>query len=325
MTITEEVKQQGLKWIWPVTRYVTTFTPKEQRERHNDLKNSSNPLERLWALYHEGMINYFDPVQDLDWDHFDVSGWSQEEKEAGRKWWSWRTWIEYSILPAVAYENNRIALSGCGMERTLYPSVICFETTRHREVSYMLTGRLGGYIEAPSGPEEVFAAVIQKGLSDQFYSPDAPLAPATAGLHCLMAGLTASQHKLALDRHVKNPLLQAALKVMAIDKARQAEYGWLTLEIDLAQNPSKAEKQAVVDSIVGELKAKSLRGVHSTTGLPASARTSIDAWKTIGARAGVGCLTPEEEAESIRDYLGEMRQRLAKLGIELPKVPEAEN
>lgn len=314
------------KWIWPVTRYVTNLTSKQQLERHEELKKSKNPLERLWAIFHEGMQNYWDPEGDFDWDHFDVSHWSVEQREAGRKFWSQRVWIEYAQLPVVARENNRISLGGGtrGMEETLYPSVICFETTRAREVSLAFAEKMGGYYEEPAGVEAGFKGVIERGLSEEFYPDDSPLAPAAAGLHVWLAGLTAHQYETALKRHVRDELMRSALSIIVADKKRQAEYGWLTLEIALGKDSSPALRKAIASSIVNALKYKSLKGVNSTLDVDAACRGSIDKWKKVAAEAGMGCLTPDEEVASIRDYLQTVRQRLAGLGVTLPKISDIE-
>src|SRR4051812_11414956 len=122
--------------------------------------------ERLRDLFYVSGKMYWDPRVDIPWSEFDPSRYSKEQLDAGRLFWSHRSWIEYQGWFTTTSELLGYMLDGQrDFDHKLYRAVQVLEEARHCEVSFLFAEKLGGHIQSP--PSEGFGKRIDYQLANR--------------------------------------------------------------------------------------------------------------------------------------------------------------
>ncbi|MGE0875356.1 MAG: ferritin-like domain-containing protein [Burkholderiales bacterium] len=271
-------------------------------------------VTRWWT---KSKASNWDPVTAIPWDQCDPNRYTEEQRLAGRLFWSRRAWQEYTGISESPIVLLRMTLEG--MADTDAKFVLAAKTmdeAKHCESCYMMAERLGGYIDEPD--PLVFGGQMVAGMRAKALDPNLSLDALIAGWHCVFEGcafaMLAAKHKRATD-----PAAKEILRLICQDEVRHVQFGWDYLDHRVPQ--LKAEEIKAIQRFVIEVIVDvELTGFHSSTPVADAPETkSVDA---ICAEAGLGGCPPGEEHEALRKCMGEIRERMTPWGVHVPKFAE---
>lgn len=280
----------------------------------------SDSIDAIRELYEAGKRSRWDPERDVPWAELDLSRHSQPVREAARRVWSRRAWIEYTGLAETPALLIRFCLEpGREADPKYFLTVRNTEEAWHVESFHRMAEACGGYLERPPNP--AWESVINQTLYRQALDANQPLDEYVA-VHCAVEDGLELELFEAYLANTRDPVVRALLTRVVADKRRHAEFGWLYLAAR-AGALSAEQKAGTARAITAWVDRVALAGYHVPT-LSASIDTREDAASAaLVAEAGLGAATPEAEEQIFMAYLGRARQRLRELGIEAPATRHA--
>lgn len=279
--------------------------------------NLAVTIPAITRLYEDSKLDIWAPADDVAWASGTLAGFAVEQREAARKVWSRRAWLEYTGIA----ETPALLLRFC-LEKNREVDAKYFLTVRNTEEAQLVDAfhryaeLLGGYLARPA--DRAWEAVINRGCHRDALDPEVPLDGYVAAHCALEDGLELELFRTYLA-NAREPLARTLLARSVADKTRHAEFGWGYLEWR-AGSLSASARGEVVLALVDWLHKVVFAGYHSP-----SLATAIDSVpeqraQEMTAAAGLGAATATQEEQVFRDYLAAARRRLLKLRIELPAV-----
>jgi hypothetical protein len=271
-------------------------------------------LPEIRALYESGKAGRWNPHRDIAWGALGADGYDEPVREAARRTWSRRIWVEAAgltetpaLLMRFCMEANR------EIDPKFYLTVRNTEEAWHVECFDRLAEAFGGRIVQPKA--QAYEAVFNQNLPRQVLDADRHLDAYVAVHAAFEDGLELELYRTWL-RGVENPVVTSVLERIIADKERHAAFGWLYLGIR-APHWSEAERQLISREIVRHVNEIELAGYHCPWLAPEHAGAEAEA-DAILAGAGLGAADRAREEETIVTYVANARQKLAELGIDLP-------
>lgn len=268
-------------------------------------------------LYETGKQQRWIPEKDIAWQGFDAAAITPEAREAARRVWSRRAWVEYTGLAETPALLIRFCLE---LDRESDPkyflTVRNTEEAWHIECFHRYAKVLGGYLARPDDPawEPVLNRTLYRDALHALQSLDAYVA-----VHCAVEdGLELALYRLYAG-NAREPVAAQILSRVVAAKERHASFGWLYLE-ERAAAMGAHDKASIAAQITAWLQDVAFAGYH----VP-SLSTTIDARAdaaaaTLAAEAGLGAATPDSEQQAFVAYVANARTRLGQLGIALPML-----
>ncbi len=277
-----------------------------------DLATAIPALERL---YETAKLDLWSPADDVDWAGARLDAYSAEQREAARRVWSRRAWLEYTGIE----ETPALLLRFC-LERDREVDAKFFLTVKNTEEAelveayYRYAEALGGYAERPADP--AWEQVINRGRASQALAAETSLDGCVAANCALEDGLELELCRAHLSR-AREPLARALLERAIVVKTRHADFGWSYLE---ARAPAlaAAQRAAIEAALAAWLKEVAFAGYQVATLATAIDSSPEQAAQDLCAAAGLGAATASEEVALFCAYLGSARERLQRLGLALP-------
>lgn len=277
-----------------------------------DLSIHYPKLRDLW--YQSGRLSW-DPRRDIPWDEFDASKYTQEELDAGRLFWSHRTWIEYQGMFTTAAELLGYSLDGMkDFDHKLYLAMKTLEEGRHVEVSFMFAEKLGGHIKQPASDK------LSKRIDYQLANRtiEHRVLSECDVIHHWSGEMVAVELFKGRYATATDPVAKAICKYILMDEARhiQSALIYLAERVPLLN----AEQRKVVEkALVWEIENIELGGLHSIGRIAGEHVQKEREAFTTAKRAGLGGETPEEQDEALRRAIVKMRATVAPWGLTVPK------
>jgi hypothetical protein len=269
-------------------------------------------LRDLW--YQSGRL-YWDPRRDIPWDQFDASRYTPEELDAGRRFWSHRTWVEYQGMFTTTAELLGYALEGVrDFDHKLYLAMKILEEGRHVEVSYLFAEKLGGHVQAPESKD--FGKRIDYQLANR--TIEGRVLPECDVIHhwsgeMIAVELFKGRHATATD-----PVAKAICKYILQDEARHIQSALIYLA-ERVPRLTPEERKVVERALLWQIEKIELGGLHSIGRIPSEHVKKEREAFTLAKKAGLGGETPEEQDEALRRAIVKMRATVAPWGITVPK------
>lgn len=265
-------------------------------------------------LYEQSKADVWAPAADVDWGVAQLCALSGEQREAGRRVWSRRAWLEYTGIEETPALLLRFCLErGREVDAKYYLTVKNTEEAELVDSFHRYAEMLGGYLERPENP--AWERVINRGCASRALDPAVPLDGYVAANCALEDGLEAELFRAYLA-NASEPLARTLLARSVADKARHAAFGWSYLEA----RALCAREMGEIEQALGDwLSQVALAGYHlpSLASMDSAAEQQAQA---LAAGAGLGAATAAQEERVFRDYLALARVRLQGLGIALPAV-----
>jgi len=274
----------------------------------------SQSIASIRELYEAAKRSRWDPMKDIDWPALSADRHDAALRDAARRVWSRRAWVEYTGLAETPALLIRFCLE---LDRESDPkyflTVRNTEEAWHIECFHRYASELGGYIDRPAESrwEPVINRTLYRNALDASVSLDAYVA-----VHCALEdGLELELAKLYLA-NAREPVAAQVLKHVVADKERHAAFGWLYLAQRAATMGAaqKAQVQAAMQAWVAHV---AFSGYHIPSLSTEIADAPLLAAATLAAESGLGAATPAQEDKTFVAYLGRARERLAQLGLVL--------
>jgi hypothetical protein len=276
----------------------------------------------LRELYSQAKGLHWNPETDIDWDRLEPARYDAATRAAASRTWSRRAW---SVYPGLT-ESTALLIRFClesgslGMDAKLFLSFRPAEEAKHLEVCHMLAERLGGYAADPGEP----------GLARLSNHPFAQAAlDADVPVEAYIAALGALDDQLDLNlclshlQHAKDPVVRAALRLIASDRARHVAFAWAFLGSRVPALDG-AGRTAVLAAVSDMLASVILTGYRNTWLLPEKSREPWLSAEAETARHGLGASTPVQERSVLRATIAQVRERLAVWSLVLPRIEHDE-
>ncbi|MCW5770034.1 MAG: hypothetical protein KIT16_00260 [Rhodospirillaceae bacterium] len=278
----------------------------------------SHTIATIRDLYDASKAARWDPIGDIPWDRFDVSTYDAATLAAARLSWSRRTWTEYTGLPETPALLIRFCLEvGREADPKYFLSVRSTEEAWHVEACHRFAKVLGGFVDAPADP--AYAALFETAPHRRALDADISLDGYVAA-HCAVEDGLELELWRGYLANARDPVAQALLARCVEDKKRHAAFGWLYLE-ERARNWDAPTRETVRAAVAALLQESELKGYHCAW-LAGDMAADVVAADRATAAAGLGALTPEEEATILRNYMATAREKLHALGVELAPVDD---
>lgn len=275
----------------------------------------SRSIGTIRELYETAKAGHWDPNRQLSWSEFDASAYPLAVREAARRIWSRRAWLEYTGLSETPALLIRFCLeAGRESDPKLFLSVRNTEEAWHVECFHRLTELLGGYLDRPE--EKAWEQVFDQGLYRLALDADQPLDEYVA-VHCAFEdGLELALYEAYFD-NAKDTLVSQMLQKVVADKRRHASFGWLYLESRVAQLDSRAG-EAIVTRIGAWTRDVALAGYHVPSLSRVIDSSTLDESARLVAEAGLGAVDSDSECRVFVEFYARARERLAGYGLQLP-------
>lgn len=274
-------------------------------------------IPRIRELFYSATKNQWDPRTDIDWDAFDVSQYTEEQRFAARQYWSRRAWSEYGAVSESPMLQVRFCEEKRPTDMALFFSLRSQEETRHAEVCYRVAEKLGGYMEKPV--QDMFQGTMAThGVRKATLDPSIPLEGIIAALVC-----TAEEIAFDVFRHLseitEHPVIKQICKNIMRDEVRHCAFGWYFLEHALKGKTPEQVRQ-VEEAVITMIEKVELQGYHSSWLAPDNPASAAEmAADRITWEAGLGATVEEAEKPVFIDSLRRTRERMKSLGINLPE------
>ena len=276
--------------------------------------NLNVTLPQIRELYDSGKAGRWNPHRDIEWSALRAEQYDDPVREAARRTWSRRLWMEVTGLTETPALLVRFCMeTGRESDPKFFLTVRNTEEAWHVECFERIAEAFGGRLTRPldRGYESAFNRNLHRRVLDAEQHLDAYVACHAA----FEDGL-----ELALCRawraNAANPAVAAVLDRIVADKERHAAFGWLYLA-SRAPRWSAAERDLIAAQLTAHIRDTELKGYHCPWLAPehAAAEAQADA---ICAAAGLGAATRAEEEETMAAYVANARQKLADIGVALP-------
>lgn len=280
-----------------------------------DLSIHYPKLRDLW--YQSGRL-YWDPRRDIPWDQFDVSKYSAEELEAGRRFWSHRTWVEYQGMFTTTAELLGYALEGVrDFDHKLYLAMKILEEARHVEVSYLFAEKMGGHVQKPAS--EKFSKQIDYQLANR--TIEGRVLPECDVIHHWSGEMIAVELFKGRYATATDPVAKAICKYILQDEARHIQSALIYLA-ERVPRLTMDERKVVERALVWEIEHVELKGLHSIGRIAGEHVAKEREAFSLAKKAGLGGETPAEQDEALRRAIVKMRATVAPWGITVPRYAE---
>jgi hypothetical protein len=271
-------------------------------------------LPQIRELYDSGKAGRWNPHRDIDWSALAPDQYDDEIREAARRAWSRRIWVEATGLTETPALIVRLCME---VGREIDPKF--FLTTRNTEEAWhvecfdRIAEAFGGRVARPAdlSYETVFNRNLHRRVLDAGQHLDSYIAAHAAFEDGLELELCR-----AWKRNATNAAIVAVLDHVIADKERHAAFGWLYLA-SRAPRWTADERRSIADEIVAHVSNIELKGYHCPWLAPEHALAEAEADAVIAA-AGLGTATRATEEDVLVAYVGNARARLAELGVTLP-------
>jgi hypothetical protein len=271
-------------------------------------------LPQIRELYDSGKAGRWNPQRDIDWSTLHADAYDAPVREAARRTWSRRLWMEVTGLTETPALLVRFCMeTGRESDPKFFLAVRNTEEAWHIECCERITEAFGGRLTGPAdrGYENAFNRNLHRRALDAEQHLDAYVACFAAFEDGLELELCRSWRANAT-----NAAIAAALDHIIGDKERHAAFGWLYLA-SRAPRWSQAERELIADQLTAHIRDTELKGYHCPWLAPeyAAAEAQADA---VCAAAGLGAATRAEEEDTMMSYVANARQRLGDMGVALP-------
>ena len=273
-------------------------------------------LPDIRELYDNGKAGRWNPHRDIDWNALSPDSYDQPVREAARRTWSRLLWTEATALTETPALIVRFCMeTGREIDPKFFLTVRNTEEAWHIECFDRIAEAFGGRLAAPA--DRAYEAVFNRGLYRRVLD-------ATQNLDSYVAVHAAFEDGLELElcrtsrAHATNAAVTGVLDRVIADKERHAAFGWLYLA-SRAPRWSDAERQLIAAELTAHIQDTELKGYHCPWLAPehASAEAQADA---VTAAAGLGAAPRAAEEDTLANYVGNVRMRLAEFGVVLPRL-----
>jgi hypothetical protein len=271
-------------------------------------------LPQIRELYDSGKVGRWNPHRDIDWSALAPDQYDDETREAARRAWSRRIWIEATGLTETPALIVRLCME---VGREIDPKF--FLTTRNTEEAWhvecfdRIAEAFGGRVVRPA--DRSYESVFNRNLHRRVLDAGQHLDSYIAAHAAFEDGLELELCR-AWKRDATNAAIVAVLDHVIADKERHAAFGWLYLA-SRAPRWSADERRSIAHEIVSQVSNIELKGYHCPWLAPEHALAEAEADAVIAA-AGLGAATRAAEEDVLVSYVGNARARLAELGVTLP-------
>lgn len=273
-------------------------------------------IPKIRELFHLATQKQWDPRVDIDWNAFDASRYTQEQRYAARQYWSRRAWSEYGAISESPALQIRFCHDKCAPDLRLFFTIRSQEESRHAEACYRMAELLGGYIEQPV--QNAFqGSVATHGVRKMALDPD-------ISVEAILAALVCAAEEIAFDvfRHLvditRDPVARQVCACIMRDEVRHCAFGWRYLNHRI---PLMNEEQirVVENAVITMMEKVELNGYHSAWLAPdnpaSRAEMEIDrlTWE-----AGLGSTVEELEKPIFVKTVQRIRGQMKDWGVNLP-------
>jgi hypothetical protein len=271
-------------------------------------------LPQIRELYDSGKAGRWNPHRDIDWGALRAQDYDAPVRNAARRTWSRRLWMEVTGLTETPALLVRFCMeTGREIDPKFFLTVRNTEEAWHIECYERITEAFGGRLTRPAerGYENAFNRNLHRRVLDAEQHLDAYVA-------CFAAFEDGLELELcrAWRADATNPAIASTLDRIIGDKERHAAFGWLYLA-SRAPHWSQAERELIADQLAAHIRDTELKGYHCPWLAPEFAAAEAEA-DAVCAAAGLGGATRAAEEETLATYVANARQKLAELGVALP-------
>jgi len=271
-------------------------------------------LSEIRALYDSGKAGRWNPHRDIDWSALAPEQYDAATREAARRTWSRRLWIEATGLTETPALIVRFCMEvGREIDPKFYLTTRNTEEAWHIECFDRIAEAFGGRVARPAEP--AYEAVFNRNLHRRVLDAGQHLDGYVAAHAAFEDGLELALFQL-WRKNAANPAIAAVLDRVITDKERHAAFGWLYLT-SRAPHWSADDRAAIADELTTHVRDTELRGYHCPWLAPEHAQAEAEADERVAA-AGLGGATRAQEEDALVTYVANARARLAELGVILP-------
>jgi hypothetical protein len=273
-------------------------------------------LPEIRELYDNGKAGRWNPYRDIAWNALSPERYDERTRNAARRAWSRRIWVEATGLTETPALIVRLCMeTGRGIDPKFYLTTRNTEEAWHVECFDKIAEAFGGRATRPA--DRNYETVFNRNLHRRVLDAD-QLLDAYIAVHAAFEdGL-----ELALCRawrtDASNDVVAAVLDHVVADKERHAAFGWLYLA-SRAPAWSANERALIAEELSRHVHDVELKGYHCPWLAPEHALAEAEADAVI-AEAGLGGATRAAEEEALVTYVANARTRLAELGVVFPMV-----
>jgi len=271
-------------------------------------------LPEIRELYDTGKAGRWNPLRDVDWKALDPLQYDEPARQAARRTWSRRLWVEATGLTETPALLMRFCMeAGREIDPKFYLTVRNTEEAWHVECFDRLAEAFGGRIAAPA--DSAYEATFNRNLHRRAMD-------AGQNLDSYVASFAAFEDGLELElcrtwrAHATDPTIIAVLDHIITDKERHAAFGWLYLA-SRAPYWSAKDRALIADELAVHVRDTELKGYHCPWLAPEHAAAEADA-DALTASAGLGGAPRAAEEDALVNYTANARAKLAEFGVVLP-------
>ncbi|MCK9907682.1 hypothetical protein MXD81_00965 [Microbacteriaceae bacterium K1510] len=271
-------------------------------------------LPEIRELYDSGKAGRWNPLRDIDWNGLAPERYDEPVRQAARRTWSRRLWVEATGLTETPALLMRFCMeTGREIDPKFYLTVRNTEEAWHVECFDRIAEGFGGRIAAPA--DRAYEAAFNRNLHRRIMNVEQNLDSYVACFAAFEDGLELELCRTWQDK-ATNPAIAEVLDRVITDKERHAAFGWHYLE-SRAPHWSVKERALIAEELTAHVRETELKGYHCPWLAPehASAEAEADA---ITAAAGLGAASRAAEEETLATYVANARAKLAELGVTLP-------
>jgi hypothetical protein len=271
-------------------------------------------LPEIRELYDSGKAGRWNPHRDIDWSALAPEHYDERTREAARRTWSRRLWIEATGLTETPALIVRFCMeAGREIDPKFYLTTRNTEEAWHVECFDRIAEGFGGRVTRPA--ERSYETIFNRNLHRRVLD---------AGQHLdsYVAAHAAFEDGLELElcrvwrQNAANSTIAAVLDRVIADKERHAAFGWLYLA-SRAPHWTADDRRAIAEAIVTHVRDTELKGYHCPWLAPEHARAEADADELVAA-AGLGGASRAVEEDVLIAYAANARTRLAEWGVVVP-------
>lgn len=271
-------------------------------------------LPEIRELYDSGKAGRWNPLRDIDWNALKPDGYEEDVRQAARRTWSRRLWVEATGLTETPALLMRFCMeTGREIDCKFYLTVRNTEEAWHVECFDRVAQAFGGRVAAPFDRE--YQSAFNRNLHRRVMNAEQNLDSYVASFCAFEDGL-----ELELCRtwraNTQNAAIAGVLDHVIADKERHAAFGWLYLT-SRASTWSAKERALIADELATHVRETELKGYHCPWLAPEHAVAEAEA-DAITAEAGLGGATRAQEEETLATYVANARAKLAEFGVTLP-------
>jgi hypothetical protein len=271
-------------------------------------------LPEIRALYDSGKAGRWNPHRDIDWGALQPEQYDDSVRLAARRTWSRRLWTESTGLTETPALLMRFCMEiGREIDPKFYLTVRNTEEAWHVECYDRIAETFGGRVAGPV--DRNYESVFNRNLHRQVMDAD-------QDLDSYVACFSAYEDGLELEfcrtwrASTRNAAIAGVLDHVIADKERHAAFGWLYLASCAPQWTSK-DRELIAGELTTHIRETELKGYHCPWLAPEHAAAEAEA-DALTALVGLGAASREAEEDTLINYTGNARLKLAELGVVLP-------